>query len=84
MKTTRRFGENNTSFLGKEPNNGSKPREIQHTTCINISINRIIQAQKPRSCAKSERREVEKQRKSNEDIAKQKRHLSPICLKKVY
>lgn len=27
---------------------------------------------------------MQKQRKSKEDIAKQKRHLPPICLKKVY
>ena len=84
MKTSRRFGENNTSFLGKEPNNGSKPREIQHTSCINISIKRIFQAQKPRRCAENKRKVWEKQRKSKGDIAKQKRHLSPICLKKVY
>ncbi len=83
-KTTRRFDENNVLFLGKEPNNGSKPREIQHTTCINISIKRIFQAKNPRRCAENKRRDVEKQRKSNEDIAKQKRHLPPICLKKVY
>ena len=30
MKTTRRFGENNTSFLGKEPIDGNKEK-IQQT-----------------------------------------------------
>ena len=90
-KTTRRFDENNTSFwrkqagvLYKSPHWWKQRKNPADTTCINISIKRIIQAQKPRSCAKSERREVEKQRKGNEDIAKQKRHLSPICLKKAY
>ena len=91
VKTTRHFEENDTSFwrkqagvLYKSPHWWKQRKNPADTTCINISIKRIIEGQKPRSCAKSERREVEKQRKSKEDIAKQKRHLSPICLKKVY
>lgn len=98
QKTTRHFMKNKHSFyrkqhvvlwkqsiaLYKSPHWWKQRKNPADTTCINISIKRIIEGQKPRSCAKSERREVEKQRKSNEDIAKQKRHLPPICQKKVY
>ena len=37
-----------------------------------------FQAQKARSCAEKEGTDMQKQRKSKEDIAKQKRHLPPI------
>ncbi len=84
VKTSRRFGENITSFYRKVSIIGSKASKSNTDACINISIKRNFQAQNPRRCAENKRRDVEKQRKSNEDIAKQKRHLPPICLKKVY
>ena len=83
-KTTRRFMKNKPSLYTKVSIGENKGRNPAHTTCINMSIKRISHAQKPRRWAENKRRDIEKQRKSNEDIAKQKRHLPPICLKKVY
>ena len=77
MKTSRRFGENNTSFLGKEPNNGSKPREIQNTTCINISIKRFIKHKTQGDVQKS-REEMCKNRGKSKRILQSKKDIYPL------
>ena len=77
MKTTRRFGENNTSFLGKEPNNGSKPREIQHTTCINISIKRFIK-HKNQGVVQKVREERSKNKEKAKRILQSKKGIYPL------
>ena len=98
MKTTRRFGKNNTSFwrkqavvlvktshrfIQKSPLMETKKKSCTHNL-HKCKHKENFHAQKTRRCAENERKDVQKQRKSKEDIAKQKRHLPPICLKKAY
>jgi len=90
-KVTRRYMENNQSFyekqavtLYKSPHRWKQRKKSCTHNLHKYKHKENFHAQKTRRWAENKRRDVEKQRKSNEDIAKQKRHLPPICLKKVY
>ena len=91
MKTTRRFGENKPSFYGKQavalyqsPHRWKQRKNSCTHNLHKYKHKENFHAQKTRRCAENERKDVQKQRKSKEDIAKQKRHLPPIWQKKTY
>ncbi len=63
---------------------GGNKKEILTHNLHKYKHKKKFHAQKTRRCAENERKDVQKQRKSKADIAKQKRHLPPICLKKVH